>query len=119
MKLKDSNPILPSHSPLLHTITRASQFHHYALLSACLPSHSLLLAAHSALCSSLPSHSSHLIPLMSSVKPRRSVQPTLQPYDILQTARTILSSASNFYCSDKMTYWDLIFFGVVKCSENK
>lgn len=34
MKLKDSNPILPSHSPLLHTITLASRFHHSALPSA-------------------------------------------------------------------------------------
>lgn len=34
MKLKDSNPILPSHSPLLHTITRASPSHRCAVLSA-------------------------------------------------------------------------------------
>ena len=55
MKLKDSNPILPSHSPLLHTITRASWFRRHALLSAAehhtlsalwcsSPSHSLLVA---------------------------------------------------------------------------
>lgn len=76
MKLKDSNPILPSHSPLLLTITRASRFHHYALLCAAYHLSLLLLAAHSALCSSLTSH--FLTPLVSSNTPRY-VQAALQP----------------------------------------
>lgn len=53
MKLKDSNPILPSHSPLLQPVTRASQFHHSALPSAA-SHHVLSCSQHTLL--SVPSY---------------------------------------------------------------